>query len=135
MIYLFPDAALVIFGLFFLFTGITSFRQPAGFARSLSLEAVGRSGRVEIRAQYGGFFFAAAISQFAPLLKLISAHTALVVALVIFGGLILGRVGGLFFGSDRPALTPTIRNLFWIDAAGTIIAIAGLLITQQGAWK
>ena len=121
-----------IFGLFFLYTSIMSFRQPAGFARSLSLEAVGRSGRVEIRAQYGGFFFAAALSQFAPLVDLIPAHTALFVALVIFGGLIIGRIAGLFFGADREALTPVIRNLFWIDAAGTILAISGLLTTQQG---
>ncbi len=132
MMTVFPYIALVIFGLFFLYTGVMSFLQPAGFARNLSLEAVARSGRVEIRAQYGGFFFAAALSQFAPLIDLVSAYTALVVALVIFGGLILGRVGGLFCGSDRQALIPMIRNLFWIDGAGTIIAIAGLLVTHQG---
>ena len=135
MTVIFPCAALVIFALFFLYTGIVSFLQPTGFARSLSLEAIGRSGSVEIRAQYGGFFFAAALSQASPLLGLISVSTALIVALVIFGGLIVGRIGGLFFRAEGQKITPMIRNLFWIDAAGTLIAAAGLLTTQQGPYS
>ncbi len=128
---LFPNAALIIFGLIFLCTGVMSFLKPADFARSLSLEAVGRSGRIEVCAQYGGFFFAAALSQFAPFLDLIPTFTALIIALVIFGGLIFGRLGGLFFSSDGEALTPMIRNLFWVDIAGTIIAIVGILLIKD----
>ncbi len=123
---------LIIFGVFFLFTGIMSFRQPVRFARSISLQAIGKSGCVEIRAQYGGFFFVAALSQVAPFVGLISIFTAFVVALVIFGGLISGRVGALFFDADGQTLTPMIRNLFWIDGMGTVLALVGLLFTQQG---
>lgn len=114
---------LAIFGLFFLYTGVASFLRPAPFARSLSLETVGRSGAVEIRAQYGGFFFAAAVSQFAPFVGLIAPS----VALVIFGGLILGRLGALVYAARGDTLTPTIRALFVVDGGGAALAAACLL--------
>ena len=63
---IFIHITLMSFGVFFLFTGVTSFSNPETFAQRLSLQAVGRSGAVEIRAQYGGFFTAAALSQAAP---------------------------------------------------------------------
>ena len=118
---------LSIFGVFFLYTGVSSFLRPGSFARSLSLETVGRSGAVEIRAQYGGFFFAAAVSQFAPFVGLTTPSVALIVALVIFGGLILGRLGALVYAARGDTLTPTIRALFVVDGGGAVLAAACLL--------
>ncbi|MEO1100830.1 MAG: hypothetical protein AAFW65_03200 [Pseudomonadota bacterium] len=115
-------------GLFFLFTGIMSFLQPAKFARSLSLETVGRSGCVEIQAQYGGFFFLAGLSLFAPLAGLISQEAALIVMLVIFGGLIAGRLGSLLTKQASEPLIPMIRTLYLIDGAGFAAALAALLL-------
>lgn len=128
---LFIHFILILFGLFFLFTGVLSFSRPENFAQSLSLQLAGRSGRVEIRAQYGGFFTVAALSQGAAFLGLVPATAALMVALVIFGGLILGRMGALLVDRARERLTPMIRMLFWIDAAGTMLALAGLLTAKQ----
>ena len=133
MIGLAVDLVLAVFGLFFLYTGVVSFLRPEPFARALSLEAVGRSGAVEIRAQYGGFFFAAALSQFAALCDLMAPFGALMVALVIFGGLILGRLGSFVFGTGGQALTPTIRALFLIDGGGAVVAAACLLLATPVA--
>ena len=119
------NTALTACGLFFLYTGITSFWQPVKFARFLALETQGRSGQVEIRAQYGGFFCAAALSQFAPFIGVLNHATALVVALVIFGGLIMGRLAALLVRSDEK-LTPPIRALYWVDAVGATCALLGL---------
>lgn len=124
---------LAIFGLFFLYTGIVSFRNPVGFARSLSLETVGWSGQVEIKAQYGGFFIAAALSQFAPIIGILNPETALIVALVIFGGLIAGRLGALAVSAQDEPLTSMIKGLYYIDGAGAAASL-GLLIAN-GAYR
>jgi uncharacterized protein DUF4345 len=121
----FVTYTLVVFGLFFLYTGVMSFWQPTVFARMLALETQGRSGQVEIRAQYGGFFCAAALSQFSPFIGVLSQSTALIVALVIFGGLIGGRLAALLMPQDENLATP-IRALYWVDAAGAIGALLGL---------
>lgn len=128
MIAYLPHLCLTAFGLFFLYTGFVSFQRPESFARMLSLEAMGYSGRVEIRAQYGGFFFASALSQFAPVAGLMSMKTALIVALVIFGGLILGRLAALFTPRQGDKLSPIIRSLYWIDSLGFIAALASLIV-------
>lgn len=130
MMGLFFDTALIVFGLFFLFTGASSFKAPEKFARSLSLDAIGHSGRVEIRAQYGGFFVAAGLSQLAYFANLSSKPTAFLVALIIFAGLIFGRASAVLFNPESEKLTPLIRNLIWIDAAGAIVSLAGLLIAK-----
>jgi len=117
---LIPLLVLSLFGLFFLYTGMISFQRPGWFAKSLSLEAVGVSGAVEIRAQYGGFFLAAALSQFAPFLGLLSTFSALIVSLTIFGGLIFGRLGAAIAGLNGQKLSPMIKSLFVIDAIGFV---------------
>lgn len=131
MIAITTNIIFALFGLFFLYTGITSFRNPIGFGRSLSLEAVGRSGQVEIKAQYGGFFIAAAFSQFAPLVGMLNPQTALVVSLVIFGGLIAGRLGALAMPPRDEPLTSMIKGLYYIDGAGAAASLA--LLSANGA--
>jgi Domain of unknown function (DUF4345) len=121
---------LVSFGLFFAYTAVVSFRTPVPFARGLGLEPNGRSGAIEIRAQYGGFFAAAGLAQFAVFVGLISAKTALFVGLVIFGGLIVGRILALFAGGGREKLLPIISALYWIDGMGCLAAVVGLFLTH-----
>ncbi len=132
MIGITTNIILAIFGLFFLYTGISSFRNPVGFARSLSLETVGWSGQVEIKAQYGGFFIAAALSQFAALIGALNPEAALVVALIIFGGLIAGRLGALMVSPQDETLTPTIKGLYYIDGAGAAASL--ILLFADGAF-
>lgn len=124
----FINAVLIVFGLFFLYTGVISFSRPAAFARSLGLETNGRSGAIEIRAQYGGLFFAAGLSQFAPLITSLTATTALTIGFVVFGGLILGRLCSLVIEPGREELLPTIRGLYWIDSSGAVLAAVGLYL-------
>lgn len=133
MMTLIPQLVLILFGLFFLYTGIISFRNPAGFGRSLSLETLGASGEVEIRAQYGGFFLAAALSQFAPFIGLVSTVSALIVSLTIFGGLIFGRVGAVVMGLNGERITKMIKSLFVIDAIGFIGAAGCLILVAPSA--
>jgi hypothetical protein len=123
------DIILVSFGLFFAYTAFVSFRTPVPFARGLGLEPSGRSGAIEIRAQYGGFFAVAGLTQFAVFAGLVTAQTALFVGFVIFGGLIAGRVLALFGGGGREKLLPIISALYWIDGIGCIAAIGGLFLT------
>ncbi|MHA7834019.1 MAG: hypothetical protein ACX94A_06010 [Algiphilus sp.] len=123
-----PILVLVSFGLFFLYTGVISFQRPGPFAKSLSLEAVGVSGEVEIRAQYGGFFFAAALSQFAPLIGLLSEVSALIVSSTIFGGLFFGRLAAALAGPKIHTLSSTLRALFVIDAVGFIAASGAIAL-------
>ncbi|MEO9599537.1 hypothetical protein [Parasphingorhabdus sp.] len=132
MIAIVTNTILAIFGLFFLYTGVISIRDPVGFARSLSLETVGWSGQVEIKAQYGGFFVAAAFSQFAPLVGMLNTQAALVVSLVIFGGLISGRLGALVVSARDEPLTSMIKSLYYIDGAGASASLA--LLFANGAF-
>ncbi len=120
---------LSVFGLFFLYTAALSLWRPVGFAASLGLEPIGRSGVVEIRAQYGGFFFAAALCQAAPILSVIESSIAFVVALVIFGGLIFGRLVALMDQRGGERLLPTVFALYWIDGAGALLALVGLIVS------
>ncbi|WOF74109.1 hypothetical protein QMT40_001755 [Parvibaculaceae bacterium PLY_AMNH_Bact1] len=124
------NAILVVFGLFFAYTAIVSFRAPVPFARGLGLEPNGRSGAIEIRAQYGGFFAAAGLAQFAVFAGLISPQPALFVGLVIFGGLIVGRVAAFFAGGKDEKLLPIISALYWIDGIGCLAALIGLFLAS-----
>ncbi len=127
-----PPLVLSLFGLFFLYTGVISFLRPGRFAKSLSLDAIGVSGEVEIKAQYGGFFLAAALVQFAPFIGLLSEFSALIVSLTIFGGLVFGRIAAAMIGLRGQALSPMIKTLFVIDAVGFVAASGAiaLLVVQ-----
>ncbi len=120
------NTILAAFGLFFAYTAVVSFRSPVAFARGLGLEPNGRSGAIEIRAQYGGFFAAAGLAQFAVFGGLIPATAGLFVGLVIFGGLILGRGAAFFAGEKKEKLLPVISALYWIDGIGCGAALIGL---------
>ncbi len=105
-----------------MYTGLHSFIAPGHFANLLNLEPIGRSGNVEIRAQYGGFFQAAAASQFAALVGLLPAPLALTVSIVIFGGLFTGRILSLPLGNNKERISTNIKALYIIDGLGLIAA-------------
>ncbi|MBL4789522.1 MAG: DUF4345 family protein [Kordiimonadaceae bacterium] len=117
---------LTVFGVFFVYTGAYSMVAPERFARMLSLETLKRSGEIEIRAQYGGFFLAAGLSQFLALAGYMELATALIISLVIFGGLIAGRLIALMLPGTDARISSSIRALYAIDAIGTVGAGAAL---------
>ena len=113
---------------FSLFTAISSFLTPARFAGLLGLQLNGPDGANEVRAQYGGFFCAVAVVQIAALCDAISSICALIVLVVVFGGLLAGRLAGLAIDRNFGRYGSTIRLLFAIDAVGFALSIAALRI-------
>jgi len=132
MAQLFATAVVALCGLFFLLTTWSSAAAPAEFADKLGLAIASPGGVNEIRAQYAGFFAAAALLCAAALAGWVSRSTALAVAAVIFGGLIGGRLVSLALDGGMAGYGPTIRALYAIDALGFALATAALLVRPSG---
>ncbi|MBV8192411.1 MAG: hypothetical protein JOY64_18410 [Alphaproteobacteria bacterium] len=128
--YVFGTIVLVVAGLFSLLTTWTSGTAPREFAARLGLAVVDGGGVNEIRAQYAGFFLAAALACGAALVGWLPRQAAFVVLLVIFGGLICGRVASLAIDGGIAGYGPTIRALYAIDAIGLCLAIAALVLDR-----
>ncbi|HEV3036623.1 MAG TPA: DUF4345 family protein [Candidatus Angelobacter sp.] len=124
----FGTAVLVITALFFLGTSWSSFTNPKQFGERLGFALPGADGRNEIRAQYGGFFLAAAVCGIFALVGWVPRSTGLVVNATIFGGLIAGRLISLFLDGGITKYGPLIRTLFVIDALGFALAISAFVL-------
>jgi len=128
MAQLFGTFVVAVCGLFFLLTAWRSALAPTAFAARLGLGIADAGGINEIRAQYAGFFFAAAVVCGAALGGLIAQHNALVMIAVIFGGLIGGRLASLAIDRSVAGYSVTIRALLVIDAIGFALAVAALAV-------
>jgi hypothetical protein len=117
---------LVIAG-FYLFTGVYSFSRPAAFAATLGLDAHNLAGTNEVRAQYGGFFSAAAVGMSLPVFGLAPYSVSGLLGLVIFGGLIAGRLLALMITGEFRNHLPTVQALFLVDAVGALGSAALLM--------
>src|SRR5258708_31256152 len=101
-------AVVVRYILFFLLTTWSSATAPESFAAKLGLGIVNTGGINEIRAQYFGFFLAAALVCAASLFGLLSRQTSFVVFGAVFGGLLAGRLVSLALNSGVAGYGPTI---------------------------
>ena len=119
---------LTIFSVFFLYTGFSSFARPKKFAQALSLKTIGASGEVEIRAQYGSFFFVLGLLQSAAIFDFIDAGVIFFFDLIVFGSLVLGRLMALPLKPRQAKLTQMIRNLYWIDGLGAAMSLIGVCL-------
>jgi hypothetical protein len=128
---LFGTAILVVGGLFFLFTTWSSGMAPQQFAAKLGLAIVDAGGSNEIRAQYAGFFLAAALLCGGALASWIPRQAAFVMLVVVFGGLLAGRLVSLAIDGGVTGYGPTIRVLYAIDAVGLCLAIAALALDKR----
>lgn len=124
---------LVVSTLFCLFTAVSSFARPETFGQRLGFTIAGADGLNEIRAQYGGFFLAVAIVGGLALAGVIRTEWALFVNLVVFGGLIGGRLTSLFLDGGITGYGQFIRSLFLIDSLGLVAAALALAITLRAA--
>lgn len=122
---------LVIVTMFFLFTAWRSGTAPARFAERLGLTIANAGGNNEIRAQYAGFFLAAAVFCAASLGGLVSRFAAFGVPVVIFGGLIGGRLVSLALNRGIAGYSPTILALYAIDALGFTLAITAMVLEKK----
>ena len=128
---LFGTVVLVIGGLFFLLTTWSSASAPGQFAAKLGLAITDAGGLNEIRAQYAGFFLAAALVCGAALASWVPRQAALLVMIVIFGGLIAGRLASVALDGGIAGYGATIRALYVIDAVGLALAIAALVFSAS----
>ena len=104
--------------LFFFFTAQFSGLAPERFAAQLGLKAASPGGVTEVRAQYSGFFAAAAIVSLAAIAGRVSVSAALVAIAMIFGGLIAGRLVGVLLNGGVKGFPPTVIGLIAVDAVG-----------------
>jgi hypothetical protein len=132
MLPMFGTAVLVINTLFCLLTVWQSATAPEGFAGKLGLAIVNAGGLNEVRAQYSGFFLAVAIVCMASLAGLISRQASFVVMAAVYGGLLAGRLASLALNAGVAGYGPTILALYVIDASGLALAVASLVLDQEG---
>src|SRR5260221_8244666 len=119
---IFGTAVLVSNILFFLLTTWSSATAPESFAAKLGLGIVNTGGINEIRAQYSGFFLAAALVCAASLFGLLSRQTSFVVFGAVFGGLVPRRLVSLALHARVPGYRPTLLPLYVIYALGLTFA-------------
>ena len=127
---LFGTTALIVAGLFFLLTTWSSAAAPGEFAAKLGLTIADAGGLNEIRAQYTGFFLAAALACGAALAGWLPRQAAFLMMIVIFGGLIAGRLVSLALDGGIAGYGPTILALHAIDAIGLALAVAALAFSR-----
>ena len=127
----FGTAVLMINILFFLLTTWSSATAPESFAAKLGLGIVNAGGINEVRAQYSGFFLAAALVCTASLFGLLSRQTSFVVLGAVFGGLLAGRLVSLALDGGVAGYGPTILALYAIDAIGLALAVAAYVLDNQ----
>jgi len=128
---LFGTTVLVAGTFFFLLTTWSSGTAPQQFAARLGLAIANAGGVNEIRAQYAGFFLAAALVCVAALAGWLPRQAAFVMMTVIFGGLIAGRLLSLMIDGGLAGYGPTIRALYAIDAVGFALAVAALATSSR----
>lgn len=116
---------------FCLFTAGAALVRPSLFASRLGLTTVGTDGSNEVRAQYGGFFFATAGVQAGALTTLVSHEAALTLLAAVFGGLIVGRLIDLALGRSFRSYGSTIKLLFAIDTIGMAASASALLALRS----
>jgi hypothetical protein len=85
-----------------------------------------------MRAQYGGFFLMAGLFAIAAVGGLIPRAWALALMVVVFGGLIFGRLISLIIDGGFKQYRGAIPALFIIDSCGFLVAAAAL--ASEMAW-
>jgi hypothetical protein len=128
---MFGTIVLAISTLFFLYTTWMSGTAPAEFGERLGLTVANPGGYNEIRAQYAGFFLAAALVCMASLAGAVPRQASYTVLAVIFGGLLAGRLVSLALDGGMAGYGRTIVALYAIDASGLALAVAALALQHR----
>jgi hypothetical protein len=126
----FGPMVLVIVSLFFFYTAWVSGSEPEKFAQKLGLSIADPGGYAEIRGQYAGFFFMAALLCVASLFGVTPRSWAYITLAVIFGGLIAGRLAHLAAHGSFVGYGPTIIALYAIDAIGVALSVTALVLER-----
>lgn len=127
----YTDAVLALCALFGLATAWMSGMQPARFAEQLGLSVANAGGLNEVRAQYAGFFLAAALVCIAALAGIIPRQAALILLIATFGGLFCGRLVSLAINRGTSGFSPAIISLYFIDFTGLALASVALAFGRR----
>ncbi len=131
MAHSFGTGVLVVAAAFCLVTTWSSATAPGAFASRLGLAITNAGGCNEVRSQYAGFFLAVAAICAASLFGTLSRQTAFVVLVVVFGGLLAGRLASLALNGGIAGYGRTILALYAIDAIGFALAFTAMAIDDH----
>jgi hypothetical protein len=126
----FGTFVLVLWGFFGLLTALLAGLQPARFAQSLGLSIANSGGVNEIRAQYAGFFLACSFVCIAALAGAVPRSSTFILLVVVFGGLIFGRVLSLILNHGTSGYPPGILALYAIDSTGLLLSLTALKLNR-----
>jgi len=101
--------------------------QPGNFAARLGLATSNAGGINEVRAQYAGFFLAVSLVWHRHSFGGLSRQTAFIVLIVVFAGLISGRLVSLVLNHGTSCYPPTILALYTIDSIGLLLSLLSLI--------
>ena len=125
----FGTFVLILWAFFGLLTALAAGLQPARFAQSLGLTIANSGGLNEVRAQYAGFFLACAIVCAAALAGWVPRSSAFLLLVVVFAGLIGGRLLSLALNHGTSGYPPAILALYAIDSAGLLLSLTALKLS------
>lgn len=117
--------------LFGILTAWLAATQPGNFAARLGLAISNAGGINEVRAQYAGFFLAVSLVCIATLFGGLSRQSAFLVLIVVFAGLISGRLVSLVLNHGTSGYPPTILALYAIDSIGLLLSLIALKLNPS----
>lgn len=127
----FGTFVLTLASLFGILTAWLAAMRPGNFAARLGLAISNAGGINEVRAQYGGFFLAVSLVCIATLFGGLSRQTAFIVLIVVFAGLISGRLVSLVLNHGTSGYPPTILALYAIDSIGLLLSLIALKLNPS----
>jgi hypothetical protein len=117
------------------FAGLLSFAialrallAPHALATGLGLGIGTHDGCNEVRAQYGGFYLAVAVTCALGIAGMVPHTSALLLLAVTFGGILLGRIISAILDGGIGGYGPTIRALYIVDLVGFVAAVLALRV-------
>jgi hypothetical protein len=119
-------AVLAVAGLISLAIALRALLAPQALATGLGLDILDLSGMNEVRAQYGGFYLAVAITCLLGAFGFMSRPAALVVLATTFGGILLGRVISAVIDGGIGNYSQIIQTLYLVDLVGFLAAVTML---------
>ena len=127
----FGTFVLALASLFGILTAWLAAMRPGNFAARLGLAISNAGGINEVRAQYAGFFLAVSLVCIAALFGGLSRQTAFAVLIVVFAGLISGRLVSLVLNHGTSGYPPTILALYAIDSIGLLLSLMALKLNPS----
>lgn len=129
MRHIFGNFVLIFMTFFGILTSLFAALRPSDFASRLGLAIANSGGSNEIRAQYAGFFLAISIVCIAALFGGVPRQSAFIVLIVVFAGLVSGRLVSLVLNHGTSGYPPAILTLIFFDSLGLLLSLTALSVS------